>query len=87
MSKPTKDAKGNPVENGNVIQVTNPTHQWFPVLMIVEELKGWGVMAYHMVCSNGEEPNGQAYIRIPSEDFEVCGDAIIVSADDETEAE
>ena len=76
----TKDAKGNVVEVGDVIQITDSNDPWFPALMIVDELKGWGVMAYTYVVTNDESPNGQAYRRPKSEAFEVVGQAWIVNS-------
>lgn len=75
----TLDAKGQPVHENAVVQITDESHQWFPALLIVEELKGWGVMGYLYVVTNTQEPNGQAYIRVKTESFERIGTAIIVN--------
>lgn len=71
------------VERNNIVQITAESHHWFPALAVVEEVLSWGgVLAYVIMVDNTPEPNGQAYIRLKNEDFEVVGNAVIVNAEE-----
>lgn len=73
---------------GDIVQIVDEKHHWFPALLVVTEDKGWGVMGYHVVCTNDrDEPNGQAYIRIKNEQIELVGRAVIVRADELAEGD
>jgi len=66
-------------EKGNIIQITNKDHSWFPCLLIVEEVKSWGVMAVCLIpTSNNENNINMAYNRISNDDFEIVGKAAII---------
>lgn len=67
------------LQPGTIIQVTNPSHPWLGTLLVVSELKTYGVMAYVVVprSNNGSEFPAVAYINLNAEDFEVCGFAKI----------
>jgi len=67
------------MREGDIVQITDDTHHWFPALIIVTDLKGWGVMGYTLVVTNDESPNGQAYIRIKNEQYEPVGRALVVA--------
>jgi hypothetical protein len=57
------------IEVGDIVQV-NPEKEMFGACMVVvTELKSWGIQGY--VQNAGVE--GQAYIRLKSEDFEATG--------------
>jgi len=34
------------LQRGDIIQITNVNHQWFPCLLMVDEVEDWGVKAY-----------------------------------------
>jgi hypothetical protein len=52
---------------GDVVQITNEKHQWFGCLLVVSEVKGWGVLAYCLIpksnLPNGEAPGGTGHLR------------------------
>jgi hypothetical protein len=68
---------------GDIVQITNESHHWFPALVVVSEPKKWGVVAYLPVVDNTPEPNGLAYIRLKNEDIELVGSAVIVTKNSE----
>ena len=70
------------VEDGDVVQITNEKHHWFPALLVVASIKSWGVQAY-TVCVNNDnnEPNGLAYIRLNHDEYEKVGVAKIIVPD------
>lgn len=67
-----------PSKVGHIIQITNPDHHWFASLLVVEEEKSWGVMAYVHIPANDGTSGGDAYIRVENKDYEIVGKAIIV---------
>lgn len=64
---------------GDVVQITDPTHHWYPSLIIVSEPKAWGIQGYAIIPTNGEESNGQAYIRLKHGGYEYVGKAVVIS--------
>lgn len=60
----------------DIVQVTNSANKWFPCLVIVTEVKPWGVQGYTSVPLQGD-----AYIRLNEEEYEVVGKAVIVVGD------
>ena len=67
------------MREGDIVQITAEGHHWFPALVIVTELKGWGAMGYCLIIDNSDQPNGQAYILLKNEEYEPVGRALIVS--------
>ena len=65
-------------EINRIVQVTNPKHDWFPCLVIVTELKSFGIMGYTSVPRGGD-----AFIRIKKEDYEVVGKAAMIRGDND----
>lgn len=61
----------------DVIQITDPKHHWFPCLLIVTEVRSWGVVALCLIPNNGRKPTGTAYVRLLFGVFEVVGPAIL----------
>jgi len=77
----TTDTEGHELAVNDVVQIIDDKHHWFPALLTVDELKGWGVMAYMIqVTSNDPNvPNGNAYIRIKSEQIARVGTAKVIT--------
>lgn len=66
------------MEPGDIVQIIDESHQWYPCLLIVGEDKGWGVMAACLSpLSNTGNDVGEAWIRIKNEQFEKVGKAVI----------
>lgn len=67
---------------GDVIQITDTPHPWFPCLLIVEEVKPWGVLAFVLMplANDGSKPPGGAYNRLETGSFEVIGQAKVTHA-------
>lgn len=63
------------ISNGDVIQITNAQHHWFPALCIVDEIKGFGCQAYVIVPQRNDAPQSvaEAYIRLNTSDYERIG--------------
>ncbi len=69
------------VNKGDVVQIVNPEHHWYPCLIIVSEVKSWGIQGYLSIPKDnkGQEGSiGQAYIRLSTGNFEVIGKASVV---------
>ena len=66
----------------DIVQITSDEHHWFPCLVVVNELKSYGVMGFVMIPSNDGTPAGQAYIFLKSGQYEIVGHAVIVPGGD-----
>lgn len=62
----------------DIVQITNPEHKWYPCLIVVSEVKSFGIQGYITIPTNDDKPNGQAYIRLNTNEFEKVGEAIII---------
>lgn len=67
------------IQKGDIIQITKEDDPWFPALLIVGEVKPWGVQAYAILpqSNDGSEKPGDAYRRLKFELFEKVGEAVI----------
>lgn len=78
----TMEERG-PVQPGDVIQCDPKTSRWGPVLVIVEEVRPWGVQGYFMMPARvGGGPTtieGRAYVRVKSGEFVRIGRATWVA--------
>lgn len=68
------------VEENDIVQITDNSHHWFPSLIVVTELKSFGIMGFCFIPANDGTPAGQAYIRLRSEQYERVGRATMVPA-------
>jgi len=68
------------VSKNDVIQVIEGVGNgsWTGCLMIVDEVKDWGVMAYLHVPMQGD-----AYLRLKHGEYEVIGKAVLAHPDDD----
>ena len=57
------------LKQGDIIQVTDPDHKLFNMLLIVDEVKTWGVQAYRV------EPEINLYYIVKTGEFEKVGTA------------
>lgn len=74
------DDKKRVPEPGDIVQITNPLHPWYPCLLVVDEVKSWGVQAYVSIPrSNSNRDVGDAYNTLVSTDFEIVGVAQVVA--------
>lgn len=67
------------IQKGDIIQITDQGNKWFPCLLIVDEVKSWGVQAYITMPRKDGEPLGNAYYRLQNGQFEKVGSAAIVA--------
>lgn len=61
------------VEPGDVIQVNDTVEHWFRCLMVVDEVKGWGVQAYCTIPGERGRAAGDAFMRLQWEEFDLIG--------------
>ena len=64
-------------EPGNIIQITDPSDKWYSCLIIISEVKSWGIQGYITIPRNDGEPLGQAYYRLKWGQFERVGNVEI----------
>ena len=63
---------------GDIVQITNENHHWYPCLIIVSDVKSFGCQGYVLIPHNDGELPDIAYIRLSSEEYEQVGKASIV---------
>lgn len=64
--------------NGDIVQIVDENHHWFPSLVVVTELKAFGIQGFVFIPHNDGTPAGQAFIRLKREQYERVGTAVIV---------
>jgi hypothetical protein len=64
-----------PVEPGDLIQVNEAGPPlWFRVILVVDEVKSWGVQAYVTIPgARGSVPAGDAFMRLEWSEFDLVG--------------
>lgn len=78
MSKPIMAGIEREWKKGDIVQITNEAHHWYPALIVVSEPKSFGVQGYFVVVDNTDKGNGMAFIRLNHDDIELVGAAVIV---------
>lgn len=68
------------INKGDIVQIVDEEHAWFPALLIVDEVKNWGVVAFALIPqkNDGSEPVGRAYNRLSFAKIERVGEANII---------
>ena len=66
------------IKRGDIIQIEDPEHHWFPCLLVVDEVKNWGVVAYLSIPKDNSGDVGHAPIRLETGVFTRVGVAEIV---------
>lgn len=62
------------IEENDLIQVNEdgPAH-WFRCILVVDEIKGWGVKAYCTMPAARGRPSADAYIQLHWNEFDKLG--------------
>jgi hypothetical protein len=68
-------------ERGDIIQITDEEHAWFPALLIVDEAKNWGVQAYAIIpqSNDGTKKPNTMFTRLLTGQYEGVGIAQAVA--------
>lgn len=68
------------MEKWDIVQIVDSKHPWFPCLLIVDEVKSWGVQAYVLVPSSndGSKPPSLAVNRLEYDEIVRVGASAIV---------
>lgn len=67
-------------EKNDIVQIIDSLHPWYPALLVVDEVKPWGVQAYCLVPeSNSSNMVSQAFNRLKTEQVEKVGHSVIIS--------
>lgn len=64
------------LQKGDIIQITDQADKWFPALLVVDDVKHWGVQAYAHLPTPDGPPVNLAYYRIENKKFEKVGEVI-----------
>ena len=73
------------LKEGAVVQITDPSHHWFPCLLIVDEVRPWGIQGYAVVPISNAKPQStsQAFIRLETAQFKYIGEAKVTTGEEE----
>ena len=71
------------VTKNDIIQAIEGTGIWQGCLLIVDEVKSWGVQAYMTIPNSAISSQGTAFMRFKTGEFEVVGHAYMVIEDSE----
>lgn len=60
---------------GDIVQIVDEAHAWYGCLLIVDEVKLWGVLAAALIprSNDGSEPIAQAWNRLTYGCFAIVG--------------
>ena len=76
------ERKSARVCKGTLIQVNEKIDDWFGCIMIVDEVKNWGVQAYLRIPCRGN-----AFLKLKWDEFEVLEDKAVYTIDDDEKEE
>lgn len=69
------------VEVGDLVQITNRDHDWYRCILVVDQVKSWGIQAGMQLPPGVHEvacmPDNTTYLRIPNGDYEIVGKGLI----------
>lgn len=66
------------VEANDLVQITDEAHAWFPCILLVTEVKAWGVQAAVLIPeSNSANEIAQAFNRLSWGTFERVGRSVV----------
>jgi hypothetical protein len=74
--------KGDIMEIGDIIQITDEKDKWYPCLLVVDGIKPWGVQAYALIPNNNGDKTDTAYYRIEYKKFEKVGTTVVFVFDE-----
>lgn len=77
---PNLKAQPRVIHPGDIVQITDPNHHWFPALIVASEIRSWGCQGFCFVVKNDAKA-GEAYIRLKTGQFEYCGTCIMIGQD------
>lgn len=58
---------------GDLVQITDENHRWYPTVIVVDEIKTFGIQGFAFMPTNDGSGTGQAYIRLRTGEFESLG--------------
>jgi hypothetical protein len=67
-------------EKNDIVQIIDDTHSWYPALLIVDEVKSWGVRAFVVIPISNDNTTTPdlAFNRLKNEQIEKVGHVYIV---------
>ena len=76
--------EGHALQPGAVVQIEDGAHPWYACLLIVTEVKAWGVQACCLIpqSNDGQQAVAQAYNRLPWAQIEYVGEAGLMPGED-----
>jgi hypothetical protein len=75
MEIPTEFSVDNPPRIGEIVQANQKAAHWFRCLIVVDEVKTWGIQGFTTIPSANSDPPGDAFIRLQWDEIEPTGGA------------
>jgi hypothetical protein len=75
MSEPRRAndySEAKPPKQYEIVQANERVPHWFRCLVVVDEVKTWGIQGYTTIPNRGDPP-GDAYIRLTWDEIEQTG--------------
>ncbi len=66
-------------EKGDIVQITDEGHHWFPCLIVVDKPKSWGVRGYVTFPKKNSGDVRSAYIRLDNNEITKVGSAQVLA--------
>ena len=75
------------IQAHDIVQIIDEQHAWYPCLLVVTEVRSWGVQAFACIpkSNDGSTPTAQAFLRPRWEQITRVGRAEVVPAPYEEE--
>ncbi len=69
-----------PIVADDIVQIVDEAHPWYPCLLLVTEVKTWGVQACALIpqSNDGSRPPAHAYTRLRLAQVAKVGTAVVV---------
>lgn len=63
---------------GDLVQIVDEAHGWFPCVLFVSEVKSWGVIAFAMIpkANDGSVKPAEAYTRLEHNAIQRVGSSL-----------
>jgi len=80
FEKGVEEAHTTSIEKGDIVQIVDEGHAWYPGLLIVDEVKPWGVQACLLMPVSNEPGSkcSQAWNRLRTAQIMKVGRAVIM---------
>jgi hypothetical protein len=66
---------------GDLVQITATDHPWFPAVLVVDDVRGWGVQGFLFEATNARSTTALVFNRLPRGSYKRCGALVVMTID------